>query len=51
LTPQNIKSGFNVIKIWPLNPRTMDNRITLSTIYTILVATTLGNEEGEGEEG
>jgi hypothetical protein len=51
LSPQNIRYGFNVIGIWPLNPRTMDNQITFSTIYTTTLATTLRNEEGEGEKG
>jgi len=51
LTLQNIKYGFNVIGIWPFNLRIMDNRITFSAIDTTTSATTLRNEEGEGEKG
>jgi hypothetical protein len=43
LTPQNIRHGFNVIGIWPFNLGTMDNQITLSTIYTTKSITTLRN--------
>ncbi len=50
LTLQNIKSGFRVTKIWPFNPRTMDNWIAPLTIYTTTWVATLGNEKAEGEE-
>ncbi len=50
LTSQNIRFGFKVIGIWPLNPRTMDNQITPLTIYLTTLVIALRNEEGEGEE-
>jgi len=28
-------SGFNGIGIWPLNPRAMDSKTSLGTIYTL----------------
>ncbi len=50
LDTKKIRSSFKIIGIWPLNPKTMDNRITPSTIY-ITTSTTSRNEEGEGEKG
>jgi hypothetical protein len=51
LISQNIRFGFKVIGIWPLNPKTMDNQIAPSTIYLTTLVVTLGNEEGEKGEG
>ncbi len=50
LTLQNIKFGFRVTRIWPFNPRAIDNRTTPWTIYTTTWVATFGNEEGESEE-
>ncbi len=35
LTRQNIMSGFKGIGIWPLNPKAMDSKTSLSTMYTL----------------
>jgi hypothetical protein len=45
LTKQNIKSGFRTIGIWPLNPKTMDNKIRPSKVYTITNMNNVGNEK------
>jgi hypothetical protein len=47
LTKKNIKSGFKVIRIWPLNPKGMDHKIKPSDVYTITLANIL-NENNEG---
>ncbi len=43
---QNIKFGFRVIGIYPLNLRAMDNKIEPSNIYTMVA----NEHEGEAEE-
>ncbi len=47
LTQKNIKSGFKVRGIWPLNPKAMDHKIRPSNVYT----TTLANILDEDNEG
>jgi hypothetical protein len=37
LTQKNIKSGFRVTKIWPFNPKVMDEKIRPSEIYTTII--------------
>jgi hypothetical protein len=34
LSKKIIKSKFNIIRIWPFNPKAMDDKIKLSDIYT-----------------
>jgi hypothetical protein len=34
LSKQNILSGFKAIGVWPLNPRTMDDKTRPSSLYT-----------------
>ncbi len=46
ITEQNIRFGFKVTGIYPLNPRAMDNKIEFSNIF-IMVA---NEHEGEEEE-
>jgi hypothetical protein len=47
LTQKNIKSGFKVKGIWPLNPKAMDHKIRPSNVFT----TTLANILDEDNEG
>lgn len=44
-TKQNIKFGFKVCGIWPLNLKAMEHKTKLSNIYITLI--TSENEEGE----
>jgi hypothetical protein len=34
LSKRNIKNGFKVIGIWPLNPKAMDGKTKLNELYT-----------------
>jgi hypothetical protein len=33
LSKQNILSGFRAIRVWPLNPRAMDDNISPNSLY------------------
>ncbi len=35
LTRKNIMSKFKSTRIWPLNPKAMDSKISLSIVYTL----------------
>jgi hypothetical protein len=35
LTRKNIMSGFKGTRIWPLNPKAMDSKTSLHTLYTL----------------
>ncbi len=35
LTRKNIMSRFKGTRIWPFNPRAMDSKISLNTLYTL----------------
>jgi hypothetical protein len=48
LTKDNIRSGFRVTNIWPLNLRAMDERTQPSTIY---IKTTTMDGEHSYEDG
>jgi len=37
LTQQNIKSGFMVTRIWPFNPKVMDEKTRLNEVYTTII--------------
>jgi hypothetical protein len=47
MTQKNIKNGFKVTKIWPLNPKAMDHKIRPFNVYT----RTLANISDENNEG
>ncbi len=36
LSKRNIKNGFNVTRIWPFNPKAMDERIKPSEFYAVI---------------
>jgi len=36
-TRKNIISRFKATRIWPFNPRTMDHKTSLSTLYNVLL--------------
>jgi hypothetical protein len=42
---QNIKYGFKTTCIWPLNPKTMDNKIRPLKVYTTTNMNNVGSEE------
>jgi hypothetical protein len=50
ITEQNIKFGFKVIGIYPLNLRAMDNKIEPSNIYTMVANEHEGEEEESNEQ-
>jgi len=50
ITEQNIKFGFRVIGIYPLNLRAMDNNIEPSNIYTMVANEHEGEEEESNEQ-
>jgi hypothetical protein len=50
ITEQNIKFGFRVISIYPLNLRAMDNKIEPSNIYTMVANEHEGKEEESNEQ-
>jgi len=45
LSKQNIKIGFKTIRIWPLNPRAMDNRNKPNELYTTKSKLDISNDE------
>jgi hypothetical protein len=51
---KNIRFGFKVTRIWPLNPKAMDENFGLVEVYTIEPAnmeeTKQSNSESKGEE-
>ncbi len=50
ITEQNIKFGFRVIGIYPLNLSAMDNKIEPSNIYTMVANEHEGEEEESNEQ-
>ncbi len=50
ITKQNIRSGFKVKCIYPLNLRAMDNKIELSNIFTMVANEHEGEEEESNEQ-
>jgi len=52
LSQKNIKNGFNVTRIWPFNPKAMDERIKPSEFYATNRNNTSNedNEENSNEE-
>jgi hypothetical protein len=50
ITEQNIRFGFRVIGIYPLNPRAMDNKTEPSNIYTMVANEHEGEEEESNEQ-
>jgi hypothetical protein len=46
LSKQNIKVGFKTTRIWPLNPRAMDNRNRPDKLYTTKLDMDISNDEG-----
>jgi hypothetical protein len=44
---KNIKSGFKITKIWPLNPKAMDHKTKPSKVYTT-TPTNISNEDIDG---
>jgi hypothetical protein len=44
-TKQNIKLGFRTISTWPLNSKTMDNKIRPSKVYIVMNLNNARNEE------
>ncbi len=50
ITEQNIRFGFKVTGIYPLNPRAMDNKIELSNIFTMVANEHEGEEEESNEQ-
>jgi hypothetical protein len=47
LTQKNIKSGFKVTRIWPLNPKATNHKIKPFKFYTITL-TNISDEDSEG---
>jgi hypothetical protein len=47
LSKKNIKSGFKVIGIWPLNLKVMDHKTRPFEIY-ITTPTNISNENNDG---
>jgi hypothetical protein len=43
LSKHNIKNGFKVTRIWPLNPRAMDNKIRINVVYTTTINMNMSN--------
>ncbi len=50
LTRKNIMSGFKGTRIWPLNPKAMDSKTSLHTLYTLQNQATV-EKELEQEDG
>jgi hypothetical protein len=50
ITEQNIRFGFRVTCIYPLNPRAMDNKIKPSNIYTMVANEHEGEEDESNEQ-
>jgi hypothetical protein len=51
LSKENIKAGFKTTRIWPLNPRAMDNQSRPSELYTIESELDISNHEDGKSEG
>ncbi len=45
LTMKNIKNGFKTIRIWPLNPKVMDDNTKPSDVYTTKPSPNISNDD------
>jgi hypothetical protein len=42
---KNIKNGFKTIRIWPLNPKVMDDNTKPSDVYTTKPSPNISNDD------